>query len=57
MENIAKWRDKLDQTCDRCKEGTYVEESIFDDIENKVTCNNCYYRVTRVERITHERLP
>lgn len=47
-----KNKDKLNQRCNKCKHGTYVELSIYDDLDGKVTCNLCSDRVVRHEETT-----
>ena len=39
--------DMHQEKCEECREGIYVETSIWDDLEGKLHCSVCGYEISR----------
>ena len=37
--------------CTRCKDGTYQESSLRDEVEEVLHCNACNYRVPKFKKV------
>lgn len=39
--------DMMHKTCEKCADGYYSEQSMFDDLHGTLTCTNCIHKVKR----------
>lgn len=47
MTDITNMTDQTNKTCENCGQGTYIETSMFDDMNGVLHCSVCDQKVKR----------